>query len=144
MHQVTVTPASVDRLFALWQLSQALIERLNLPVKSVLSSHSVDLIPRDASKLQLVRFLEEAQDAQPNQIVRVGDHGAWPGNDFELLAHPLGLSVDEVSPSPLNCWNFGKRAERGILVTCRYLDALRKSGDRSWRLRTTDAGWATG
>jgi hypothetical protein len=38
----------------------------------------------------------------------VGDRGAWPGNDYEILRAPLGLSVDECSLDPDSCWPLTK------------------------------------
>ena len=59
-----------------------------------------------------------------NDILRIGDKGAWPGNDAEMLDHPLGLTVDEASPSRHHCWGLAPAGVKGLQATLYYLDRL--------------------
>ena len=91
-------------------------------VTATCSSHSVDIVTAEASKLNIVRHLRESVSGAP--LLAIGDRGRWPGNDHELLAEPLALGVDEVSVDPATCWNLGEPGQRGPTVTLEYLSAL--------------------
>jgi len=89
----------------------------SLGFKVVESSHSLDVIPMETTKLNCVR---EAQSKLPNglDLLTLGDRGAIDGNDHELLTHPFSLSVDAVSGALDSCWNLlpaGRRNVRGLL-----------------------------
>jgi hydroxymethylpyrimidine pyrophosphatase-like HAD family hydrolase len=69
----------------------------------VASSHSVDVIAAGVSKLNVVAHLVRAlrlSDDGASSILCIGDRGRFPGNDADLLSHPLSLSVDQASPDP--------------------------------------------
>lgn len=105
-------------------------------VAVVTSSHSLDIIPSTQSKLRVVTALRTDMDADINEILCIGDKGAWPGNDFELLQLPLSLSVDEVSPALMTCWNVAPAGYRGTQATALLLDGLKKRPRSStFRLR---------
>lgn len=89
----------------------------------VRSSHSFDVLAPGVSKLNVVRKVAELVDRKP--ILRIGDLGRWPGNDHELLADEFGLSVDQVSIHPGQCWNFAKAGYRGTQATLEYLNAIK-------------------
>lgn len=83
----------------------------------VQSSHSLDVIPGESTKLTAVRL---AQSLLPSgcELLTVGDRGALFGNDYELLTHPYSLSVDMVSGALDSCWNLlpaGCRNLQGLL-----------------------------
>jgi hypothetical protein len=70
----------------------------------------------------------------------IGDSGAWPGNDFELLSAPLSLSVDRVSVEPDRCWNLlpaGVGGSRGLLALLLALRPVSPSGFQliPWEIR---------
>lgn len=118
--QLTLTPRSPADEDALWTDVRELIDELQCGgVRLMRSSHSIDVVDRSASKLNVVSAL-----ASPEYVLRVGDRGRWPGNDFELLAHPLGLSVDQVSGHPGQCWNIAPPGFRGVRATLHYLSAI--------------------
>ncbi len=96
--------------------------------KILRSSHSVDIIAGDVSKLSVVKAIR--QNIQENsEILNIGDRGRWPGNDAELLKETLSLSVDEVSYSSETCWNLCPAGIRGAQGTLYYLSRLkRKNG----------------
>lgn len=98
----------------------------NPSVAVVTSSHSLDVIPRTQSKLGVVEAIRAKTGADLNEILCVGDKGAWPGNDYELLQLPLSLSVDEVSPSVATCWNISPPGYRGPQATGLLFDSLKK------------------
>jgi hypothetical protein len=64
----------------------------------------------------------------------LGDRGRWPGNDFDLLSDVLGLSVDEVSSDPLQCWNLAPPGLLGPQAAVYYLDRLVGCGPGRVRL----------
>lgn len=81
------------------------------------SSHSVDVLPIDTSKLTAVR-LAQAQLQDGLEVLTIGDCGALLGNDYDLLTHTYSLSVDTVSSSLTSCWNplpAGVRNVAGLL-----------------------------
>ena len=91
-------------------------------VRLLCSGHSFDIIEEGTSKLAVVNTVAEL--VSPSAVLCIGDRGAWPGNDFELLRHPLSLSVDEVSSALHSCWNLAPRGYLGPSATLRYLMAL--------------------
>ncbi len=87
-------------------------------VKVLMSSRCIDVIPVALSKAELIDWFEETKNVRRDAILCIGDKGRWPGNDWELLTHPLSLSVDEVSFDPDSCWNLsppGMRGPRSVL-----------------------------
>lgn len=94
----------------------------------VASSHSIDLLLAGQSKLDVVDALTSQLGCDHDEVVRIGDKGRWPGNDAELLNHPLGLTVDEASPHPEHCWGFAPAGVKGLQATLHYLSRLDWSG----------------
>ena len=56
-------------------------------VKIVESSHSLDIISKEVSKINLLKKLEKKFGTK--KILCIGDRGLWPGNDYELLSTTL-------------------------------------------------------
>ena len=122
--QVTVETSAFSEE-QLWRLVHDVVhQNCGSTVKVVRSSHSVDVIDAGASKLRVLEHLVDCGLAARPNILCIGDRGRWPGNDFELLDHKLGLSVDEVSSRHDACWNFAAPGERGAATAVRYLAAL--------------------
>ncbi len=95
----------------------------------VQSSHSLDVIPCESTKLTCVR-LAQSQLPADTALLTVGDRGAVLGNDYDLLTHPFSLSVDAVSASLDSCWNLlpaGVRNVSGLLHYARLLSVKRGS-----------------
>lgn len=107
-----------------------------LACKVAASGHSVDVVPSDAGKVNVLRAAEQLTELG---ILAIGDQGQVGGNDFELLsAVEMSLSVDRCSPDPTRCWNLDLRGERGPELLVRYLRTLqrRKLGFRfGWPAR---------
>ena len=112
-----------------------IITKMNLAdeVKIVESSHSLDIIPHEISKVSLVTFIKNIllKKHLPENILCIGDKGGWPGNDFDLLSTPYSLSVDTVSQDLNSCWNLSPPGIRGLQSTLYYMAAISNSGKLS-------------
>ena len=89
-----------------------------------MSSHSIDVVSSDVSKQAVISRIAAAANCHPKNILTLGDRGRWPGNDSELLDHPLSLSSDECSPEPTQCWNLAGPLRRQVAATCFHLSRL--------------------
>lgn len=101
----------------------------------VTSSHSVDILAGGVSKLSVVhRLIKDLAlpHGGSDSVLCIGDRGRAPGNDAELLTHPLSLSVDQASDNPATCWNLAEPGLRFDAACLDYLNRLRptKSGLR--------------
>lgn len=94
----------------------------------VASSHSIDLLLAGQSKLNVVDAVSTRTGCDHDEVLRIGDKGRWPGNDADLLNHPLGLTVDEASPDPEHCWGFAPAGVKGLQATLHYISCLDWSG----------------
>jgi hypothetical protein len=90
----------------------------------VCSSHSIDVLLTGYRKDAVVDAVRAAAGHDDGRVIRIGDRGSWPGNDFDLLSDSLGLSVDEVSRDPDRCWNISPPGLVGPQATLYYLDRL--------------------
>jgi len=89
------------------------------------SGHSVDLLAPNASKLNVCKAMQQTLGIDPQaQLLRLGDAGEMGGNDFELLAEGLSLSVERTSASTSACWNFSPPGVRQADATLYYLRQL--------------------
>jgi len=107
--------ASTDHVTRVAQ--EIVAKSLHLNLRVVQSSHSIDIIPHNRSKLACINF---AMDKIRNDrhVLAIGDRGASPGNDFDLLTHQFSLSVDTVSSDLNACWNllpYGIRNTLGLI-----------------------------
>lgn len=122
-NQLTVESEGSFLEARLWERVRALVDDLDLQFLRVLrSSHSVDVLDRSATKLNVVEALSSR--AMALGVLRIGDRGCWPGNDYEFLASYLGLSVDQVSPDLNTCWNIAPEGVRGSRATVYYLRSV--------------------
>lgn len=103
-------------------LAEALRRDGTAGVRLVESSHSIDIIAPGVTKLAVVEACVQAAESRP--ALRIGDRGAWPGNDYDLLSGPHSLSVDTVSPDSGSCWNLCPPGYRGVQGTLAYLDRI--------------------
>lgn len=93
------------------------------------STHSVDVLGSLASKLRVVEsVVSRTPSKNPAVVLRIGDQGAWGGNDYDLLASGFSLSVDRVSGDMSTCWNISRPGRRSSLAATEYLRALKKQG----------------
>lgn len=107
----------------------------------VISGHSIDVCLAGQSKEDLVRAIRVSFGLGEGPVLRIGDRGRPPGNDWKLLDDPHGLSVDEVSGHPMHCWSLTPAGTKGVQATSHYLRHLRWSG-RGGRLRLSPASRA--
>lgn len=127
-HQIAVEPTGVVRTDALAAHVMALLAPLDgAGVRIVISSHSLDVLGPTRGKGSLVSWLRQ-QIGTSREVLCIGDRGAWPGNDYSLLAEPLSLSVDEVSSMSNVCWNLAPRGVSGPDATLLYLRAIEARG----------------
>jgi len=93
-------------------------------VRIWMSSHSIDIVASDVSKQEVISQVAAAANCLPKNILTLGDRGRWPGNDTELLDHPLSLSSDECSLEPTRCWNLAGPLRHQVAATCFHLSRL--------------------
>jgi HAD superfamily hydrolase (TIGR01484 family) len=92
-------------------------------LKIVESGHSLDVITRDTSKINLVNsciFTSNNLNLSKN-VLCIGDRGEVNGNDFDMLSLPYSISVDCVSTNPKSCWNISAAGHKGVQSTLEYL-----------------------
>ena len=94
----------------------------------VTSGHSIDVCLAGQSKEDLVRAIRVSFGLGEGPVLRIGDRGRPPGNDWRLLDDPHGLSADEVSGHPMHCWSLTPAGTKGVQATSHYLRHLRWSG----------------
>jgi hypothetical protein len=128
--QITVQPKNpVTRRRVRAILHSILSGRDNEKLRVFESGHSFDILAPGVSKRALIAYLErQGMTGKGQHILKIGDRGAWPGNDCELLSTPFSLSVDAVSDSPDTCWNIGRPGQRGVHLALEYLRSLSVSG----------------
>jgi hypothetical protein len=125
-HQVTLEPTRAIAENALWALANDVVRTLGIPgVRVVRSSHSADVLAPGVSKRNVVEHIWSLGGESLAEPICIGDRGCWPGNDFELLAGPHSLGVDEVSGAPDRCWNIASPMRRGVEAAKEYLGRLR-------------------
>ena len=91
------------------------------------SGHSVDVCLAGQSKEDLVRAVRTSFGLGQGPVLRIGDRGRHPGNDWKLLDSSHGLSVHEVSGHPIHCWALAPAGAMGVQATAHYLRGLRWS-----------------
>lgn len=122
-YQITLEPRRFMAENRLWDVVHQIILRTGCKEAIVTrSSHSVDIVASGVSKTNVIDHVRES--VTDDRILTIGDRGRWPGNDYDLLNAPMGLSVDEVSVDPVTCWNLAEPGQRGVAVTRMYLAAL--------------------
>ena len=128
-YQLTLSPELGQTLEGIWKMATECLARHDLGAVNVwLSSHSVDVVAPVCSKLHVVNRIAALARCDTENVLRIGDRGAWPGNDWQLLNSPLGLSVDQCSADLETCWNFSPIGLRGTQATQYLLSRLQQEG----------------
>lgn len=104
-------------------------DRLGRRTKVITSGHSIDIVDPGTSKNAVVVAFEEATKIPGQQVLRIGDQGAWPGNDASFLDSPNGLTVDRASSHRTNCWNLAPAGVKSVQATLYYLNAITSAPD---------------
>lgn len=122
--QLTIRSTNGDGIDILFTLCSSLVSELD-GWRVFRSAHSVDILSPAATKNSVARFLGVKLGVDPlTAVCRIGDRGEQFGNDAELLAEGLGLSVDGVSTDPNSCWLFGEPAFGPVDRAAQYLRSL--------------------
>lgn len=122
-YQITVIFNNGYNYLALQNIQEVLIQYPE--VKLVTSSHSIDIILRSTTKRNILKhFIDLECNLGENQFLYIGDAGSFGGNDFDLLQHSNGLSVDNTSKSSDFCWNISPLGLRNIEATKYYLEQI--------------------
>ncbi|MCC6425185.1 MAG: HAD hydrolase family protein [Phycisphaerales bacterium] len=131
--QLTLAPATNYSLSQAWELvNQLLASHRTKGIDAVRSGHTIDVIANGVSKRSALRVL----NTEKYPCLCIGDSGRYPGNDFELLDTPYGLSCGEASSSRVHCWNLAQPGVLGTQATEYYLRAIRPHrGRRTFALR---------
>ena len=98
-------------------------------VRVVESGHSVDLLARGTSKMNLYGEVLRAVP-RGHGVLCIGDKGGMLGNDSELLGTRYSLTVDEASDDPGSCWNLLPWGVSGEAGTSEYMGWFRISDGR--------------
>lgn len=117
-NQITLESESLNAIDLIENIES--IDKTKLEkVRIVESSHSVDLLSQNVSKLNLCKFIKKKIPSK-YQILCIGDRGKWPGNDYELLKTEFSFSVNETSDNVKNCWNILPKNILGECGVCEY------------------------
>ncbi|REJ91761.1 MAG: HAD family phosphatase [Planctomycetota bacterium] len=124
--QISVQCASNVSASVLRSITQEIVERCGPPeLRVVWSTHSVDILASNVTKVDVVRAICERHElADQAPILKIGDLGQWPGNDYQLLAEADSLSVDQISPARNTCWNLAPPGTSGTDALLSYLGAI--------------------
>ena len=104
-----------------------LMREIGVEAEVLTSGHSIDVCLAGQSKEHLVCAIRVSFGLGDGPVLRIGDRGRPPGNDWRLLDDPFGLSVDEVSGHPVHCWSLTPAGTKGVQATSYYLRHLRWS-----------------
>lgn len=106
------------------------------------SAHSVDILAPAASKKAVISFLVDRLGVDPlTEICRIGDRGEPLGNDSELLAEGLSLTVDGVNSDVSSCWLFGNKTLNPVERAAHYLSSLTVRAGRAQFQESTLQLW---
>lgn len=133
-HQINVSAVNPGDARRLAELSLAIIDAHTLHLRGASSSLGLDVFPGNSSKLRVVEAVAKLGGATPDEVLRIGDRGDNGGNDYLMLNHPLGLSVDRTNPRQDACWALVPAGVRGTRAALQYLRALRPRGKNGGHL----------
>lgn len=131
---ISIRPRESHAFSTIQQLTRSLLQMHSLPLKLQHSTHSLDVLPLNVSKTNVLQHLQTAHGV--TCPCAIGDRGNADGNDFELLHACLSLSVDQSSLLPDFCWNLAPPGIRSRDATHYYLGRSRilKGGRLRFRL----------
>ena len=142
-HQINVTAFNPGDARRVAELSLALIDAHGLDVRGASSSLGLDVFPANSSKLRVVDAVAKLVRATPDEVLRIGDRGDNGGNDYLMLNHPLGLSVDRTNPRRDACWSHLPAGLRGTRAALQYLRALRPREKAGGHALVLEGAYAT-
>jgi len=128
-YQITIFSKKNSNNASLYKYVFDLLSIINFSsIRILCSPHSLDLITIHTSKLSVFNAL--SNKVYPLSVLCIGDCGAWPGNDCELLSTCYSLSVDVVSTNLNSCWNLLPKGIMGPSGTIHYLNSLEINTDK--------------
>ncbi len=140
--QISIRFAATSNLSPAISAARRIVKEIGVTASVVASSHSIDIVRGSASKLSVVDTIISEIANKDTNVLRIGDRGSWPGNDFDLLDHPLGLSVEETSSHPNHCWNFAPAGVLGVQATLYYLSRIQINAKGTFlRMKPNDRGY---
>ncbi len=95
-------------------------------VKVIRSGHSFDIVPITSRKQNVTNEIHKKFKGS-GEVLCIGDSGSNKGNDFNLLDHPFGISVDQVCGNADGCWSLFGKMTTGPDALLRILCALKPS-----------------
>jgi hypothetical protein len=101
-------------------------------LKAFMSGHSIDIIPAETSKLNLID--------RGKKTLCIGDSGQYGGNDYELLSHEYSLSANRTSMDLNSCWNLAPLGIVNSRATLFYLRCMEIVGKSSIKFNTEKLG----
>jgi fructoselysine-6-P-deglycase FrlB-like protein len=104
----------------------------------VRSGHSIDVLAYGVSKSRLIAGVIEKFRIGPYELLTVGDKGAWPGNDFDILEHRFSLSVDTPSRRLDRGWNIAPKYKRFVDATLWYMERISLEEGGRFRIAVID------
>ena len=111
-----------------------IMRELGVDGEIVTSAHSIDVCMAGQSKIDILEAMRDTFGLEEGPVLRIGDRGRPPGNDWKLLDDPHGLSVENVSSHPDHCWSLAPAGVKGTQAAVYYLKRLCWT-DRGGRLR---------
>jgi len=106
----------------MWFVFADALRRAGLNLSGMLRSrHSIDILAPGIGKAHVVGNLVQTYRIHPQEVLTIGDQGAWPGNDATLLEHRFSLSVDFPSRRLDRGWKLAPMHLRGVDATLWYL-----------------------
>ncbi len=137
--QVSVRFRQGVNVDANWFVIADALRQSGLEISSVVrSKHSVDILGAGVNKSHLIAHIIKSSKVDPNQILTIGDQGAWPGNDSSLLDHRFSLSVDEPSRRLDRGWKLAPSYQRDVDASLWYLDRIQINEGGEFNLAITD------
>lgn len=95
-------------------------------VKVIRSGHSFDIVPITSRKQNVTNEIHKKFE-RAGEVLCIGDSGSKKGNDFNLLNHPFGISVDQVCGNVDGCWSLFGEMITGPDALLKILCALKPS-----------------
>ena len=107
-----------------------LFEESRLPVSTITSGTSVDVVPYGVNKgVALVDFASRL-GISVDEIAKIADQGQKNGNDNSLLSGLGSFSVDKYEPDSNQVSTVGVLGLRKVFATAWLLDNLRLEGSK--------------
>ena len=128
--QISIEVIAPELRIKAWDLLTDIVYKSGVQnVQMLESSHSIDILAPNVSKVSLAQECERVAKLKgnPANVLCIGDQGRWPGNDYHLLSTKYSLSVNSVSSDPMSCWNLCLPGVRGIQATLAYMKCMTAS-----------------